>query len=354
MASVGVIGTGWGARVQVPTFREAGFDVLAIAGRDPARTRRVATELEVNPWDDWRALIESSGVDLVTIVTPPSEHREMALAALKAGKHVLCEKPTALDASQAADLVAAAGDHPAQIALIDHELRFVPSFAAARERIHEIGALRYIEVRYSSPSRGDRNRPWNWWSDESRGGGIWGAVGSHFIDDVRFLGFEIDAVRATLTTIIDERPFESGRRPVTSDDFAAVQLRLDGGALAVMTLSAVAASPDEPTVMIIHGEEGSFRLVGEELLASFRGGAFERIAGHDLQKRPGNSAGGPFGTGTLMLGRALRTAIDDDNRDAIALAATFSDGLQQQRVLDAARRSSRDGGAWTTQEKGGP
>src|SRR5712675_987825 len=125
MARVGIIGTGWGARVQVPAFREAGLEVVAIAGHNADRTRRVAGELGLEAFDDWRALI-ASNVDLVTIVTPPSEHLQMATAALDAGKHVLCEKPTALNVDEAIQLAAAAKKHPDRITLIDHELRFLP------------------------------------------------------------------------------------------------------------------------------------------------------------------------------------------------------------------------------------
>jgi predicted dehydrogenase len=69
MARVGIIGTGWGARVQVPAFREAGLDVVAIAGHNAERTRKIAGDLDVEPFDDWRSLI-ASNIDLVTIVTP--------------------------------------------------------------------------------------------------------------------------------------------------------------------------------------------------------------------------------------------------------------------------------------------
>ncbi|HEX3579548.1 MAG TPA: Gfo/Idh/MocA family oxidoreductase [Thermoanaerobaculia bacterium] len=346
MARVGIIGTGWGARVQVPAFREAGLDVVAIAGQNSERTRKIAGELDVEPFDDWRALI-SSNVDLVTIVTPPSQHLTMAASALDAGKHVLCEKPTALDASEAEQLVAAGRKHPDRIALIDHELRFLPSFRAARERIGDLGGIRYAEVRYASPSRGDRTRAWNWWSDADQGGGIWGAVGSHFVDALRFLGMEIEAVQATLRTIIDRRPFEGTMRRVTSDDFADVALRLANGAIASMTFSAVASGPDEPTTLTIHGEEGAMRLVGEDLLTAMRGEPFTAATTGKRSDRRGNSAGGAFGTGTYFLGRALKSAIDEGDRTALADAATFADGLAQQRVLDAARESSANDGRWT-------
>jgi predicted dehydrogenase len=345
MARVGIIGTGWGARVQVPAFREAGLEVIAIAGKNPDRTRRVAGELHVEAFDDWRALI-ASNVDLVTIVTPPAEHLAMATAALDAGKHVLCEKPTALNAAEAEKLVAAAASHPNQLALIDHELRFLPSFRAARESMRELGGIRYAEVRYASSSRGDRSKGWGWWNDAKQGGGIWGAVGSHFIDSLRFLGMEIEAAQASLQTIIAERPFENGTRKVTSDDVAAVNLRLAGGAIAAMTISAVASGPDEPATITIHGEEGAFRLIGEELLTAMRGEPFTLAAGDDLAPRRGNSTGGAFGSGTFLLGQALRKALDDGDSNALAGAATFNDGLAQQRVLDAARESSAREGGW--------
>jgi predicted dehydrogenase len=348
MARIGIVGTGWGARVQVPTFREAGLEVVGIAGSNADRTKGIAAELGVRAFDDWRALVGDPSVDLVSVATPPSEHLEMARAALEAGKHVLCEKPTAMNAGEAEQLVAAAKKHPDRITLIDHELRFLPSWREARALIRELGELgdvRYAEVRYSSPARGDRSREWNWWADAKRGGGIWGAVGSHFIDALRYFGMEPESVQALLATIVDRRPFGDETREVTADDWGSVQFRMRGRAVAVMTFSAVATGPDEPAVMTIYGEKGSMRFSGEEVLLSTGGRPFQAIAGNALEKRPGNSPGGAFGAGTLHLGRALRAALDDGDREALAPAATFEDGLVQQRVLDAARKSA-SGGGW--------
>ncbi|HVR38160.1 MAG TPA: Gfo/Idh/MocA family oxidoreductase [Thermoanaerobaculia bacterium] len=321
---IGIIGTGWGSRVQVPAFREAGLDVAINAGHA-----------------NWRDAIDAD-VELVSIVTPPSEHLEMATAAFEAGKHILSEKPTAMNASEAEQLVALARRDPSRVTIIDHELRFLPAWRAARERIHELGGVRFAEARYSSPGRGDRTRPWNWWSDAARGGGIWGAVGSHFVDALRYFGMEIDAVQALLHTIIDER---SGRA-VTADDLASVNFRLRGGAIGAMTFNAVSSGPDEASTLTIHCEDGAIRLVNEEALFAKRGGTFERFAGDELASRPGNSPGGAFGSGTVHLAHALRAAIDEGDRDALAPAATFEDGLAQQRVLDAARRSSANDGSW--------
>src|SRR5436305_6549432 len=122
MARIGIIGTGWGARVQVPAFREAGLEVVAIAGSHRNKTHRIGEELGVNAFDDWPSLVVSPHVDVVSIVTPPSEHVKMAVAALEHGKHVICEKPTALNAAEAEQIVAEARKHPDRFALIDHEL----------------------------------------------------------------------------------------------------------------------------------------------------------------------------------------------------------------------------------------
>jgi predicted dehydrogenase len=329
MAKVAIIGKGWGSRVQGPAFQEAGLDVIAVIGRDR----------------DWRELIESDA-DLISVTAPPSEHAEMAIAALEAGKHVLSEKPTALNVAEAERMVAAARRHPNQLALIDHELRFTPSYLAAREEVRGLGGIRYIEMRYCSASRGDRSRGWNWWSDADQLGGVLGAVGSHFADAVRYLtGEEVVAVQATLETVIKER---SGRE-VTSDDFSVVNLRLTSGAVALMSLSAIASGSDEPSTITIYGENAALRLVNEELL---RNGT--RIAGHDLVKRAGNSTGGAFGSGTLHLARALKRALDDGDRTALAPAATFEDGLAQQRILDAARASHARGGEWVATSSPSP
>jgi predicted dehydrogenase len=346
MARIGIIGTGWGTRTQVPAFRSAGLEVAAVAGHDVEKTRRIAAELGLKAFSDWRELVASE-IDLISVVTPPAAHREMAIAVLEAGKHLICEKPTALDAGQAEEIAAVGRGRPQQFAIIDHELRFLPSWRAARERIVELGGIRHAEVRYSSPGRGDRTRAWNWWSDAAQGGGVWGAVGSHYIDGLRYFLGEIEQVQAMLDTIIVERPSQNTAQRVTSDDFAAVHVHLAGGIPAVLTFSAVAGA-DEPAAITLHGENGAFRLTGEELLVARRGGRFVRdeSVSRDLQQLPGNTAGGAFGTGTVHLGHALRAALDRGDRGALSPAATLDDGLAQQRVLDAARRSSREDGRW--------
>jgi predicted dehydrogenase len=351
MVRVGIIGTGWGSRVQVPLFTKAGLEVAAIAGRDPERTDKVAASLGVDARNDWLSIIDDPSVYLVSIVTPPLLHCEMALAALDSGKHVVCEKPTAMNAAEAAEMLRAAEEHPNQIALIDHELRFLPSWRAAKSCVQGIGAVRFVEARFSSPSRGDTSRAWNWWSDAPQGGGVWGAVGSHFVDGVRYLVGEIEEAQAVMETFIAERPSSDGQRAVTSDDFAAVHLRLAGGALAATTLSVV-STVDEASVITIHGEDGGIRVESDQWWRADRAGRWQlqqTEAGNlpdDPAVIPGNSPGGYFGSGTWYLAKALARAIDDGEREALTPAASFRDGLLQQRVLDAARASAAGNGSW--------
>lgn len=339
-----IIGTGWGARVQVPAFRQAGIEVVGIAGRRPERTRSVADDLSVEAFDDWRGLLES-GADLISIVTPPHQHHEMAIASLEAGLQVLCEKPTALDAAQATAMLDAAQSRSGQLALIDHELRFLSTWQEARRRMSELRGIRHIEVRFSSPGRGDRSRAWNWWSDRELGGGVLGAVGSHFIDAIRYLtGDEIIRARGALKTTIAERPDADGHpREVTSDDTAFATLELAAGAVAELSLTVVAAV-DEETTLTIHGEAGGMRLRGH-VLEMAESGRWNLVQQAEEIESPGNTAGGPFGTGTHLIARALYGYAQGD-RDTLAHAATFEDGLVQQRVLDCVRESAARGGAW--------
>jgi predicted dehydrogenase len=344
--AIGIIGTGWGARVQVPAFRSAGLAVTALAGRDPDKTARIAGELGV-PFatGDWRALLARDDVALVSIVTPPDVHREMAEAALAAGKHVLCEKPTALDAGEAAAMLAAAQAHPDQLALIDHELRFLPGLLHARELIAAgaIGAVRFALGLLLGSGRADPNRPWQWWSDWTRGGGLVSALGSHQVDTLRYLlGAEVTSAAGSLATLIPVRPGPDGPRAVTADDTFSAALELTGGTHATLAGSAVLPVA-EPEGLTLYGEEGALRWTGGRLLRAGRGGAFEDISPphrHDLLA----GLQGNFAHGTIYLGHALRAALAGE-RAALAPAATFVDGLRVQEVLDALRRSQAEGRA---------
>ena len=134
---IGILGAGWGARVQLPLLRMAGFSELLLWGRSPEKARAAAAANGAAALDDWRAVIAAS--DLVFVTTPVFQHREMVLAALEAGRHVICEKPFALNETEAAEMATAAAlakrTHPACKAFVDHELRLLPGRRKLRELI---------------------------------------------------------------------------------------------------------------------------------------------------------------------------------------------------------------------------
>lgn len=344
---VAIVGTGWGTRIQVPAFRQAGLEIAALWARSADKARQVAGELDI-PFStaDYEAVLARPEVDLVSIVTPPHLHAEMAVAALAAGKHVLAEKPTALNAAQAEQMLAAARAHPDRLALIDHELRFLPTRQRMRALIQDgyVGRVYHVEGASLGAMRLDPNRPWNWWSDAELGGGLLGALGSHFVDALTWLlDRPVRRVSGVLRTHVRQRPDAAGRlRPVTSDDYAHCHLDFGDGAGGALQLSAVAAGQPVHRLLVA-GEAGSLHLENDRL-TGYRLGADgpEDLTVDESIESPAGFPGGAFARGSLYLGRALRPALEAGDHAPLAEAATFADGLHIQRVLDAARRSDRE------------
>src|SRR2546426_12835494 len=125
---VGVIGTGFGAEVQIPAFlAHPRVEVVAIASGTPGRAREVAGRFEIpHAFDDYRAMVATAELDLVSITSPPDTHHPAALAALARRRHVLCEKPMALNAAHAEEMLREA-ERQGVTHVIDHELRFNPN-----------------------------------------------------------------------------------------------------------------------------------------------------------------------------------------------------------------------------------
>ena len=131
---IGIIGAGFARTTQIPGFKNCeGAQIVAIASAHRERAEEVAREFDIpNVEDDWRGVVAREDVDLVSIVTPVVTHCEMTLAALDAGKAVLCEKPMAMNADEARRMMERAKEKGV-LALIDHELRFLPGRLAVRQ-----------------------------------------------------------------------------------------------------------------------------------------------------------------------------------------------------------------------------
>ena len=342
---VGFIGSGFARRVQLPGLAfVAGATPTAIASGHRANAEAVARDFGIpHVFSDGAELVRSPEVDLVVVSSTPDSHARYAIAALEAGKHVLCEKPMAIDAFEASQMVAASEQHPDRLAWIDHELRYEPNRRRAREliRSNAIGELRHVELSLMPYLRGDGrpqafDAPWNWWSDASRGGGILGAVGSHLIDLFRFWsGSEITHVAGLVETFVKQRTDETGAlRVVTADDFASCVLQTGSGAVATITVSAI--GHHGPGLFgRVTGSGGTLLLSGETKLEFGKsGGPLEDISAPDdlwEKTKPNNMWARSF----VRLMREMVLVIRGGTPHGEP--ATFRDGWQVQRVLDAIR-----------------
>jgi predicted dehydrogenase len=349
---VGFIGTGWTERVQIPTFRLGGLTAQAIASGHVENAERVASALDIpEVHASWEALIASENVDIVSIVTPPALHREIAVAALQAGKHVICEKPTALNMDEAEAMLAAAQAAPQQMAIIDHELRFHPQRRQMRQLVKDgaVGTIINVRLTRLGPDRLDRERPWTWWSDVEQGGGILGAVGSHLLDLARWMFGRVDMLTAQMTTgyLYRTDPATGGQQRVTADDHAQLLLHFANGARGEMTVSSVTAGGYGMTVEV-YGTEGAlmldnqdrlWRMAGDEMAAGEWQPVRVMAPNADLIEQLPNQ--GPFGVGSLFLAQTLAMSLPM-GEVILPDAASFYDGLVVQRMLDAAHKANAE------------
>ncbi len=355
---IGIIGAGFARTTQIPGFKSCkGARIVAIASARREHAEEVAREFGIEQVEsDWRALVARDDIDLVSVVTPVVTHCEMTLAALDQGKAVLCEKPMAMNAEEARRMTDCARD-AGVLALIDHELRFLPGRIKMRELIRrgDIGTVRHAKLTFRSDSRADPNRPWNWWSDKTKGGGALGAIGSHVIDGFRWLlGTEVLEVFASLATHIRERNDQSGTlREVTTDDAANLLLRfadaelIEGG---TGTASMSLVEPGKPEHRLeVFGSLGALMIEeGGQLWQSNVGdGEWRRIETDRGDLAPGMRDSG-WARGFTAFSKRIVEALRQGHT-TVEGAATFEDGYRTQLVLDAARRSHKSG-CWAKSE----
>lgn len=352
---VGFIGSGWSDRVQIPVFRLGGLTPQAIASAHRENAERVAATHNLpQVFDTWQELVASDSVDIVSICTPPSLHADIATAALAAGKHVICEKPTALNVREAEAMLAAAQAAPGCLAIIDHELRFHPQRLQMRQMIKEgyIGSVLQARFDRLGSERLDASQPWSWWSDAEQGGGMLGALGSHLVDLARWMIGRIESLTAQLQIghLYRTEPHSGMQRQVTADDHADLLLRFANGAMGKITVSGITPGGYGMSILVV-GTSGALMLDNQDQLFGMKEpyprGSWEPI--RPKQTTPpldGLPNQGAFTIGTYYLAQTLamslpmgETMLDD--------AASFYDGLVVQRVLDAARRAHQNK-AWET------
>lgn len=322
---------------------------------------------------DWREVVARNDIDVVDIVTPGDSHAEIAIAALEAGKHVLCEKPLANTVAEAEAMAEAAEKAAARgvRAMVGFTYRRVPAVMLLRNLIAEgaVGKVNQVRASYRQDWLVDPDMPLAWrLQKEHAGSGALGDIGAHAIDLAQFVtGQNIDKVSGVIDTIVKERPLldsgsglsgtaTAGYGQVTVDDIAIFTGRFASGALASFEASRFATGRKNALQIEISGDKGALAFDLEDLnsvqfydrtVPANRQG-FRKIlvtepdhpyvsawwpAGHMLGYEHG------FSHQVKDLVEAISSGIDPQ--------PTFDDGLGVQRVLDAVERSSDNDSAWT-------
>lgn len=340
-----------------------------LAGRDATRAAHAADQLG---WEasetDWHRLLERDDVDLVDICTPGDTHAEIAIAALEAGKHVLCEKPLANTVAEATAMATAAERAAARgvRAMVGFTYRRVPAIALARRLVEQgrIGEVRHVRAQYLQDWIADPDAPLSWRLEKDRAGsGALGDIGAHIIDLAQFVtGDRIREVSGQLETFVKERPLAADhaglagtavdgaeRGPVTVDDAAVFLARFTGGALGVFEATRFATGRKNAIRLEINGSAGSLAFDFEDMnvLQLFDASEPAETAGFRRilvtePEHPYVAAWWPAGHG-LGYEHAFTHQVVD-LLGAIASGADptpgFADGLHVQRVLAAVETSS--------------
>jgi predicted dehydrogenase len=278
---VGLIGYGFMGRAHSNAWRQAPFffplkariELHTICGRTPAKVQAARAQLG---WQfavtDWREVVESPLIEIVDIATPNDSHAEIALAAARAGKQVVCEKPLALNVKQAEAMVAAV-EKAKVVHMVCHNYRRVPAIVQAKKLIAEgaLGHIYHFHARYAQDGLVDPEAPIRWKLQKAIAGtGAHGDINVHIIDLARYLVGEFKEVCGMMETFIKERPLPpepgasvgAGARPpkrarVEVDDTVLTIGRLENGAAVNLEATRYAAGRKNHITFEINGSKGS-------------------------------------------------------------------------------------------------
>ena len=348
MVKVAIIGASFAQAAYLPALRHVdGAEVVAIASGRLASAQAAADKFGIpHVYDDWHAMLDRHPVDLVCIATPTVLHAPQTLMALAKGAHVLCEKPTAMDASEAQAMLDAATQGN-RIHMIDHELRFNPNRARIAAMIAEgdLGDIRHVNIANIGNSWANpASRPnGDWWSLADQGGGRLGANGSHQVDMLRWWLGEVAWVTGAAPVMIPGRrdKVTGDAWTATADDLAWMGLEMQSGALAQVFMSGVAAH-NVGNLTQVFGSKGTVTLdnADEKLWFAKAGQGFEDITEADPNAALPGLNPGIWNVSVVAVMRELAAAIREGR--PLARGATFVDGLANQKVLDAVRLSGTE------------
>lgn len=341
-----IIGASFARAAYLPALRHVpGAHVVALASNRLESARAAAEEFNVsNAYADWREMLTRHQPDAVLIATPTDTHAQMVLAALDLGAHVVCEKPTAMDASEAETMLDKA-ERLGRLHMIDHELRFNPNRVRIAEMIAsgELGEVRHVNIsNIGSSWANPASRPiGDWWSLIEHGGGRLGANGSHQVDMLRWwLGPVSSVVGEALTMVPNRTDQRTGQAwTATADDVSHFTLHMESGARAQVFMSGVAAH-NIGNVTQVFGSKGTILLSNEDERLHFAkaGQGFRDITVEDPMASLAGLNKGVWNTSVVSALQEFAAAISEGR--PLKQGASFFDGLANQLVLDAVRAST--------------
>jgi predicted dehydrogenase len=367
-----VAGTGFIGVVHVEALRRLGVEITGIVGSSPERAAvKARAENLPDPYPSFEAMLADERVDVVHLATPNHLHYDEVRAVLEAGKHVVCEKPLAMNSTQTAELLALAQES-GLVHAVNFNQRFYPNNLHARELVQagDLGRVRLVTGGYLQDWL-LYETDWSWRLEADQGGDlrVIGDIGSHWLDLASFLtGHRVESVMADLTTFMPVRKQPVGHvetfstaaqqetidRAIETEDAAGLLLRFEGGARGVVTLSQVSAGRKNHLNWEINGSEASAAWRAErpedlwvgrrdrpsELLLRDPGQMLPHAASHSSM--PAGHAEG-FGATFRELYRAVYRAVAAGGPPAEPDYPTFADGHEQAVVADAIARSHAEG-----------
>ena len=364
-----VVGTGFIGVVHVEALRRLGVQVHGVVGSSQDRAKVRSRELGLPPaYESFKAMLADPRVEVVHITSPNHLHHEHASAALRAGKHVVCEKPLAMTAAESAELLQLA-EQSGRVHAVNFNLRFYPLCRHVRGLVKqgELGDIRLISGHYLQDWL-LLDTDWNWRLEPELGGELRAVadIGSHWMDLTTFLaGKRITSVMADLATFIKTRRQPAGpvetfatdhggktvAREIHTEDSAMILLRYEDETRGALTVSQVSPGRKNSLVFEIDGSTSAAAWNSErpdELWLGHRGRPNEILlrdpALLNEDARAATSLPGGHAEGFADTFKALYAAV----YGAVAQGRpgdgypTFADGHDEMLVCDAVARSSRE------------
>lgn len=350
---VAVVGTGFGQKIHIPGFQHhPRTEVVAVYNRDLNKAKEIADSNKIYyAYNDLDKILALSEVDAVSISTPPFLHYEMAKKVLEAKKHLLLEKPMAMNAKQVRELYHLA-EAKGLVAIADFEFRYVPAWQLLAEHLKDdyVGQKRLIKIDWLVTSRANPKRDWNWYSRQDAGGGALGAVASHAFDYISWLFGPVSRLCGYLNCAIPERPDhnDGGKmKPVNADDTCLIMLELDDGTPVQLSISSVTYGGRGHWVEV-YGEKGTLVLGssnlkdyvhGFELFAAPAGKSLKKVSvpkKYDFTQVFTDGRLAPF----IRVVDRLVASIDSGK----SLVPSLKEGVYSQLLMDLTHKSHQQNG----------